>query len=150
MTRPPSVPPAISATHESFPLRIVSLAGSCWEGRVREASVPGAAGRLGIMAGHLPLLAPLVEGLIRLFPEDGSVPLELHVSGGYVEVQPGEVIVLADLASRSTSLDAARAEEARLQASSPMAGAFGDDRYPQLHAELVARLGRIRRYGQQG
>lgn len=145
---PADVPPIISATREGFPLRVVSLAGLCWEGRVREASLPGADGRFGIMAGHLPLLAPLVEGFIHLFPEPGGGPLYLHVSGGYVEVQPGEVIVLADLAARSDALDAARADEARELAGSPMAAAFSDDQYPQLHAELVARLARIRRPGQ--
>lgn len=149
MPCPADLPPVIASTTQSFPLRVVSLAGPCWEGWVREASLPGAAGRLGIMAGHLPLLAPLVEGFIHLYPAQGGTPLELHVSGGYVEVQPGEVIVLADLAARSDALDAARAEEARQLASSPMAAAFSDDQYPQLHAELVARLARIRRPGQR-
>lgn len=146
MASPPVVPSLIASTQASFPLRVVSLAGLCWEGVVREASVPGAAGRLGIMAGHQPLLAPLVEGFIHLFPVQGG-PLQLHVSGGYVEIQPGEVIVLADLAARSASRDAALAEEARLLAASPMAAAFSDERYPQLHAELVARLARIPRSG---
>jgi F-type H+-transporting ATPase subunit epsilon len=146
---PADVPEIISGTRKGFPLRVVSLAGLCWEGRVREASLPGADGRFGIMAGHLPLLAPLVDGFIHLFPEQGGAPLQLHVSGGYVEVQPAEVIVLADLAARSDALDAARAEEARQLAASPMAAAFSDDQYPPLHAELVARLARIRGPGRR-
>jgi len=141
----PLVPAAVAQSTTSFPLQVISLTGACWEGRVREASVPGAEGRLGIMAGHLPLLVPLREGLVRLFPEQGETPVDIHVTGGYLEVQPDQVIVLADLASRSSALDAARADEARQLATSPLAVALTDDRYGAVHAELVAHLAHLRR-----
>ncbi len=141
----PPVPAAVAQSTTSFPLQVISLTGACWEGRVREASVPGAEGRLGIMAGHLPLLAPLREGLVRLFPEQGQTPVDIHVTGGYLEVQPDQVIVLADLASRSTALDAARADEARQRASSPMAAALTGDDYGAMHAGLVAHLAHLHR-----
>lgn len=64
-----------------------------------------------------------------------------------MEVQPDRVIVLADLAARTPTRDAARAEEARQQAQSPMAGAFSAEDYPALHAALMARLGRVRTPG---
>lgn len=133
-----------------YPLQIISLTGVCWEGLVREASFPGVAGRLGVMAGHLPLLSPLAEGFVHVFPADGSAPLQFHVSAGYLEVQPGQVIVLADLATRSPQRDAARAEEARQRAQSPMAAAFNDPDYPMLHAALMSRLARIGRSLRRG
>ncbi|AWH25515.1 ATP synthase F1 subunit epsilon [Stenotrophomonas sp. YAU14D1_LEIMI4_1] len=141
----PAVPVAVATPGSSFALQVISLDGLHWDGDVREASVPGAAGRLGFLPGHTPLMAPLSAGLVRLFPADNTAMVEIHVSGGYVEVQPDRVIVLADLAARSDSLDEALAEEARAAAHSPMAAAFTDVDYAQLHAELAAQLAQAAR-----
>jgi F-type H+-transporting ATPase subunit epsilon len=119
-------------------LEIVSLTGALWSGSVREVGLPGSDGRFGVMARHLPMLTTLREGLVHIHPVDGPT-VEIYVSGGYVEVQPDRVMVMADLAERGDDIDAARAQAARDAASSPMAENFTDTAYAQLHLELIHR-----------
>ena len=135
MVSPPR-PPQLRDAH-AIDLQIISLAGELWSGAVREVSLPGSEGRFGVMARHAPLLSTLREGMVSVFPEGSEPPLHVYVSGGYVEVQPGKVIVLADLALRSENLDEARAAAAREAARSPMAQDFTDSGYARLHAELM-------------
>ena len=135
MTLPP-LPDAL-ADAPGIALQIISLADELWSGEVREVSLPGSEGRFGVMARHAPLLATLREGMVSVYPLKAEPPLHVYVSGGYVEVQPGKVIVMADLALRSEHLDQARAHVAQEAARSPMAQAFTDDDYVRLHAELM-------------
>ncbi|WP_282297216.1 MULTISPECIES: ATP synthase F1 subunit epsilon [unclassified Stenotrophomonas] len=130
------LPPQLGDAH-AIDLQIISLMGELWSGEVREVSLPGSEGRFGVMARHAPLLSTLREGMVSVFPASSEPPLHVYVSGGYVEVQPGKVIVLADLALRGEDLDKARADAARQAASSPMAQDFTDDGYARLHAELM-------------
>ncbi|AOA72571.1 ATP synthase F1 subunit epsilon [Stenotrophomonas rhizophila] len=135
MASPPL--PALLADAQGFSLQILSLAGELWNGEVREVSVPGSNGRFGVMARHAPLLGTLREGMVSVYPLKAEPPLHVYVSGGYVEVQPGKVIVMADLAVRSDDLDEGRARVAAEAARSPMAQAFTDEDYVRLHAELM-------------
>lgn len=96
-----------TSTAHSLQLDIVSLSGALWSGEVREVSLPGSEGRFGVMARHTPLLTILAEGMLHIHPVSGE-PLQIYVCGGYVEVQPDKVFVLADLAARSEDLDQAR------------------------------------------
>lgn len=130
-------------------LDIVSLTGPLWSGQVREVSLPGSEGRFGVMARHLPMLSLLREGMLHVHPAQGE-PEQIYVSGGYVEVQPDRVLVVADLAERNADLDAARAQAARDCAGSPMAENFTDEAYAQLHMELLHRYSAHLRYPQRG
>ncbi len=133
---PPHLPAPFADAH-GLSLQIISLTDELWSGEIREVSMPGSEGRFGVMAGHAPLLATLREGMVSVYPLKDEAPLHVYVSGGYVEVQPGKVVVLADLALRSDDLDQARAQVAREAARSPMAQAFTDEDYVRLHAELM-------------
>lgn len=135
------VPEFVARTEQAVTLSIVSLTGSQWSGSVREVSVPGRSGRFGIMSGHTPVLGILREGCVRIFPATGENAIELYVSGGFVEIQPDQVMILADLALRSDDQDSARAEAARLAASSPMAASFTDETYAAMHADLMHHFG---------
>lgn len=77
--------------------------------------LPGAAGQMGVMAGHVPLLTTLAEGEIVL-TLNGEETEVLAVGGGLAEVRPDHVTVLADTAERGEEIDEVRAEEARQQA----------------------------------
>ncbi|MBB5734873.1 F-type H+-transporting ATPase subunit epsilon [Xanthomonas arboricola] len=134
-------PDFITNAQQTFALTVVSLTGAQWEGNVREVSLPGEQGRFGVMAKHTPMLSTLREGMILIYPETSEPPFQLYVSGGFVEVQPTHVTVLADLALRSEDQDKARAEVARNAANSPMATSFTDDAYAQTHTELMHRFG---------
>jgi F-type H+-transporting ATPase subunit epsilon len=75
---------------------------------------PGIEGELGILPHHAPLMTMLQPG--ELWVRKGGEELFLVVSGGFLEVRPDRVIVLADAAERVEEIDIARAEEAKRRA----------------------------------
>src|SRR3981189_1522392 len=74
-------------------------------------TVPGLGGELGILPGHTPLISQLQTGVLGYVQEGHT--LQLHVSGGFVEVNDDRVSVLAEVAERPEEIDAARARLAR-------------------------------------
>ena len=98
---------------------IVSAEESLFSGAITSLSVRGTIGELGITPGHAPLLTGIAPGAVALRLEDGSEEI-FFASGGYLEVQPGFVTLLADTALRAEDLDEAQAEEARQQAQREM------------------------------
>ena len=79
---------------------------------------PGLAGELGVLPRHIPLMTPLRPGEV-LVRNDGDEEF-LFVSGGFLEVLPDRVVILADAAERAEDIDEARAEEARRRAQQAM------------------------------
>jgi F-type H+-transporting ATPase subunit epsilon len=74
-------------------------------------TVPGLGGELGILPGHTPLISQLQTGVLSY--SHGGSSSQLHVSGGFVEVNDDKVSVLAEVAERPDEIDAARARLAR-------------------------------------
>lgn len=94
------------------------------EGRVlsEEADfvkLPGIGGEFGVLPEHIPLLTPLRTGEV-LVRNDGRDQY-LFVAGGFVEVLPDKVTVLADVAERAEDINEAAAEEARRAAQEALA-----------------------------
>lgn len=81
---------------------------------VEEVVLPTAMGEIGILPHHIPLVALLAPGEIRV--KKNNEELLLAVSGGFIEVQPTRVTVLADTAEHAEEIDEKRAEEARKRA----------------------------------
>lgn len=79
---------------------------------------PGVDGELGVLPGHIPLMTPLRPGEV-LVRNDGREEF-LAVSGGFLQVLPGKVVILADAAERAEEIDEQRAEEARKRAQEAM------------------------------
>jgi F-type H+-transporting ATPase subunit epsilon len=75
---------------------------------------PGIEGELGILPLHVPLLTALAEGELRVKSGDGEE--SFAISGGFMEVRPDHVSVLARTAEHADEIDLARAEEARTRA----------------------------------
>ena len=75
---------------------------------------PGIEGQLGILPHHAPLMTTLQAG--ELLVRRGSEEDSLAISGGFLEVRPDRVIVLADSAERAEEIDIARAEAAKKRA----------------------------------
>jgi F-type H+-transporting ATPase subunit epsilon len=114
------------------------------EGRVlsQEADfvvAPGVDGELGVLPHHIPLLTPLATGEV-LVRNDGHDE-HLYVSGGFLEVLPDRVVILADAAERAEDIDEARAEEARRRAQELLAEEPGND---EAAAQLESALFRIK------
>jgi F-type H+-transporting ATPase subunit epsilon len=94
----------------------------------------GADGDVGILHGHEPLITQLATG--ELMYRTGGEEHHLAISGGFLEVRPDKVVVLADVAERSEEIDRDRAERARQQAEAALA----ENRGTQLEAEAAASL----------
>ena len=95
-------------------LDIVSAERLVYSGEVDMVIAPGAEGQLGILPHHAPLMTMLDPG--ELLIKKGGTATSLVVSGGFMEVRPDQIIVLADAAERIEEIDVARAEEARRRA----------------------------------
>jgi len=95
---------------DTFELEIATPNRLLVREHVTEAQIPAANGYLGILPDHSPLLAILGTGSLS-FTLDGKHQ-NLAISGGYVEVQPDHVRVLADYAEKAEEIDLERAGEA--------------------------------------
>ena len=95
-------------------LDIVTAERSVFSDEVDVVVAPGIEGQLGIMPHHTPLMTTLQAGELRV--RKGGEELSLAISGGFLEVRPDRIIVLADSAERSDEIDLARAEAAKRRA----------------------------------
>jgi len=81
--------------------------------------VPGADGVLGILPSHAPLITTLTAGELRI--KKGTTEQSIVVFGGFAEITPDKVVILADTAERAEEIDIARAEAARKRAEDAVA-----------------------------
>lgn len=95
-------------------LDIVTAERVVYSEEVDAVIAPGIEGQLGILPHHAPLMTTLQMGELRV--KKGGDEFSLAVSGGFLEVRPDRVIVLADAAERAEEIDIARAEEAKRRA----------------------------------
>lgn len=126
---------------------IVSAEEEIFSGLVEMLVATGVLGELGIGYGHAPLLTALIPGPVRIVAQDGQEHV-YYVSGGFLEVQPGVVSILADTAIRADDVDEAAAEEARKLAEHTLANQTGDFDYGRASAQLAeaaAQLATLRK-----
>jgi F-type H+-transporting ATPase subunit epsilon len=121
---------------------IVSAEEEVFSGRVEMLAATGEAGELGIYPGHAPLLTTLRPGPLQLKTENGEELV--YVSGGFLEVQPSHITVLADTAIRAGDLDEAAALEAQKQAEQAMADKTADTEFSVAAARLAEAAAQLR------
>ncbi len=90
-------------------VHVVTPDGKVYDGAVNMVSVRTVEGELGIMAKHIPLVAPLTIGPVRF--TKGSDVEKVAVSGGFVEVRPDQVTILAEAAELPSAIDVDRAKK---------------------------------------
>jgi F-type H+-transporting ATPase subunit epsilon len=95
-------------------LEIVSPERRAYTDEVDMVIVPGIDGELGILPHHTRLISALGIGELRI--KKGGTEQILFISGGFVEVRPDKVVVMADLAEHSDEIDEQRAVDARKRA----------------------------------
>jgi len=118
---------------------------------VDQINAPTKDGRVGILPRHMPLLTILDVGQLDIIKAGVATPFA--VSGGFMEVLPNRVTILADTAERADEIDEARAEAARRRAEEQIAQRQSDREMALAEAELrramirlkVAQLKRNRR-----
>ena len=111
---------------KTFQLEIVSAERSLFSGEANFVVVPGVDGELGIFPNHTPLLTKIKPGPLKFHAKDESEETFLFVAGGFLEVQPTVVTVLADTVVRGEEIDQARAEELRRNAEEAISKAPED------------------------
>jgi F-type H+-transporting ATPase subunit epsilon len=108
---------------------------------VDEIQVPGAEGYFGILPGHTPLLATMQVG--EFWYRVGAEKFYLAVAGGFVEVLPERVTVLAQVAERAEEIDVARAEAARKRAEERVSRPSPDIDFERARVAMMRSLVRL-------
>jgi len=123
----------------SFHLDIVSAESAIFSGIATRVVAPTATGEIGILARHAPLLARLKAGGVRVAlggVREGEEEI-YFISGGFIEIQPHVVTILADTAVRTQDLDKAAAQAAMARIEKEMnGGKLANIEYERLKAEL--------------
>jgi F-type H+-transporting ATPase subunit epsilon len=125
----------------SIRLDFVSQDHMVFSGDVYEIVAPGIDGQLGVLPKHAPLLTILTAGEV-VVKRQGQEDLFFAVSGGWMEVRPDKVTILARTAERSDEIDLQRAEAARASAEAMLAQ--GVDREDRVGLEMALRRSQIR------
>ena len=100
-------------------LDIVTAERAVYSEDVERVIAPGIEGQLGILPHHAPLMTTLQAGELLVKKEGEEI--SLVISGGFLEVRPDRVVVLADTAERAEEIDISRAEEAKRRAEQRLA-----------------------------
>lgn len=124
-------------------LDIVSAESNIFSGLVEMVVATGAMGELGILPGHTQLLTALKPGLIRATKQGGEEEV-FYVDGGFLEVQPTIVTVLADTAARAADLDEVAALAAKERAEKILATKSAEVEYSQALGELAEAAAQLR------
>ena len=103
----------------SIKLDVVTAEQVIWSDDVSMVVAPGVEGQLGILPHHTPLMTMLQPGELRI--KKGEEEVSIAISGGFLEVRPDRIVVLADAAERAEEIDIMRAEEARQRATQLLA-----------------------------
>jgi F-type H+-transporting ATPase subunit epsilon len=122
----------------TFDLSVVTPDGAAFEGEAEMVIVPGAAGEIGVLARHAPLVAMLMAGEIRVKAENDWQ--SFAAGPGYFKVQQDRAIALVDDAVRAEEIDIdeARREAEEARAALERADA-GDDEIDRWHMEQRLR-----------
>lgn len=123
---------------------IVSAEGEIFSGQVEMVIAHGALGDLGIALGHAPLITSLKPGPIRLIKQDGAEEEVFYISGGFLEVQPNMVKVLADTVQRAADLDEAASKLAVEEAQKALNEQGADFDYGAATARLAEAAAQLR------
>jgi F-type H+-transporting ATPase subunit epsilon len=109
---------------------------------VDEAVLPGFEGEFGVLPGHTQFLAILNIGILRY--RKGSETRKIALGGGYAEVTPERVVVMADTAEHADEIDVERAQRARDRAEAALKElSLDDEAYAKVYAELQRALVRM-------
>ncbi|HET8570438.1 MAG TPA: F0F1 ATP synthase subunit epsilon [Candidatus Limnocylindria bacterium] len=123
-------------------LEIVTPERRAFTDEVDMVVVPGIEGQLGILPHHTPLISALGTGELKI--KQAGTEQVMLISGGFVEVRPDKVVIMADVAEHSDEIDEARAVEARRQAEAELQEAHEPADLARIRAALQTALMRER------
>ncbi|HJP72413.1 MAG TPA: F0F1 ATP synthase subunit epsilon [Candidatus Limnocylindria bacterium] len=123
-------------------LEIVTPERRAFTDEVDMVVVPGIEGQLGILPHHTPLISALGVGELKI--KQAGTEQVMLISGGFVEVRPDKVVIMADIAEHSDEIDEARAVEARRQAEAELQQSHEPADLARIRAALQTALMRER------
>ena len=123
-------------------LDIVTAERQVYSEEVDLVVAPGVDGEMAILPGHAPLMTTLQPGELLIRRDGEETPLV--ITGGFLEVRPERVTVLADAAERVEEIDAERAEEAKRRAEERLGEKLGAADLARAEAALRRSMIRLR------
>jgi F-type H+-transporting ATPase subunit epsilon len=124
-------------------LEIVTPERLAYSDSVDSVVLPGAEGEMGILPHHAPLLATLGVGELRI--RKGGEEEFFAIAGGFVQVRPDKVVVMAETADMAAEIDLEKAQEARREAERALESGYSEGADLSLaRAQLQQALLRIR------
>lgn len=123
-------------------LEIVTAERTILSDNVDQINAPGAAGRMGVLPRHEPLMTMLAPGELTIIKNGETTPFA--VSGGFMEVLPDRVTILADTAERADEIDEARADAARKRAEELLRERRSEQETVMAEAQLRRAMVRLR------
>jgi F-type H+-transporting ATPase subunit epsilon len=122
---------------------VVSAEEQIFSGDAEFVVLPGVLGELGIYPRHAPLLTQIKPGAVRIKIPGQAADELVFVQGGFLEVQPSRITVLADTAIRAKDLDEASAQAAKKAAEEAMQNKTSREEIAQAEAELSIALAQL-------
>ena len=122
---------------------VVSAEEQIFSGEAEFVVLPGVDGELGIFPRHTPLFTQIKPGAVRIKVPGQDQEELVFVQGGFLEVQPHKVTVLADTAIRAHDLDEAKALEAKKRAEETLKNKESAQTIASAQAELAVAMAQI-------
>ena len=123
-------------------VNIVTPDGPVYDSEVTMVVAKTVSGEIGVLAGHIPMVAPLTIGAVKLNKADGSQEV-LAVNGGFIEVRPDKISILAPAAEVADSIDVSRAKQALARAEGRLQAKSDDIDFKRAELALKRALNRI-------
>ncbi|RHW39997.1 F0F1 ATP synthase subunit epsilon [Lysinibacillus yapensis] len=123
-------------------VNIVTPDGPVYDSQVAMVIAKTVSGEIGVLAGHIPMVAPLSIGAVTLKKENGSQEV-VAVGGGFIEVRPDQISILAPSAEVAADIDLARAKEAAARAEQRLQKKQDDIDFKRAQLALQRAINRI-------
>ncbi|TAA72913.1 F0F1 ATP synthase subunit epsilon [Planococcus salinarum] len=129
---------------KTITVNIVTPDGPVYDSEVSMVIAVTASGEMGVLPGHIPTVAPLGIGAVRLKTENSTELVA--VSGGFLEIRPEKVTILAQSAERATDIDVARAQESAKRAEALLQAKKDEVDFKRAELALKRAMNRINVY----
>jgi len=123
-------------------VNIVTPDGPVYDSEVAMVIAKTVSGDIGVLPGHIPTVAPLAIGAVTLKKEDGSREL-VAVSGGFIEIRPEQISILAPSAELAANIDVNRAKESLARAEQRLQKKQDDIDFKRAELALKRAINRI-------
>ena len=129
---------------KTIAVNIVTPDGPVYDSEVSMVIAVTATGEMGVLPGHIPTVAPLGIGAVRLKKENSTELVA--VNGGFLEIRPEKVTILAQSAERATEIDLARAQESAKRAEALLQANKDEIDFKRAELALKRAMNRINVY----